>query len=50
MLAAYVDICLTIYNLWDDMSEIYKNLYNSVGYIKNNDICLKIDILSTSRT
>ena len=46
----YAQIYSVMQNTRKDMSKICKKLYNSVGYIKRYDICLKIDILSRSRT
>jgi len=46
----YAQIYSAMQNIRKDMSKIYKKRYNGVGYIKSNDICLKIDILSMSRT
>lgn len=46
----YAQIYLAMQNIREDMSKIYKKLYNGVGYIKNNDICLNIDLLSRSKT
>ncbi len=50
IMTLYAQIYSAMLNIRNDMSKIYQKLYNSVGYIKIDDICLNIDMLSRSKT